>query len=331
MNARSGQGAPPMPPPPLATSRLNVTVRHLRAFVTIARLGSFVEAARALHVTQAALSNVMRELETSVEFRLLDRTTRRVRLSAAGAQYLPYAEKVLAALHDAERCAHDIRQHRAGVVRIATSRLVGWSLMAQVFARFHRLHPGVRVLPVDVLIEDIRAAVETGQADLAIATARANAAHDALEGVPLFGSRIHAVLAPDHPLVARSRLTWADLVDQPLIFVGRYPLLHLQLELGARFAPQDVHEVGDTTAALALVAAGIGIAISPGFVRAATVVHQLQVRAIEGPVIERAYSLYTHRGRTPLPVAEALRDFLIDYFAVAAGCCVEDPALGLVA
>jgi DNA-binding transcriptional LysR family regulator len=310
---------------------MQVNFRHLRAFVTIARLESFVEASRVLHVTQAALSNTVRELETIVDLRLLDRTTRKVRLSAAGAQYIQYAEKVLLALQEAERCTSELRNHRAGVVRIATSRLVGWSLMAPVFAQFHRLHPDIRVMPVDTLIQDIRAAVETGQADLAISTFTDTVKQDHIETTPLFKSRVHAVCHPDHPLAQRPSVRWDELEDQPLIFVGSYPLLRLRLELGTPFEPANIYEVGDMTAALGMVAAGIGLSICPGLVRSATGVHQLRMLECEAPTIVRQYNLFTNRSRTALPVADVLKDFLIDYFAKAGDLCVEDPSLGMVA
>ncbi|QHE87529.1 LysR family transcriptional regulator [Hydrogenophaga sp. BPS33] len=310
---------------------MQVNFKHLRAFVTIANLGSFVEASKALHVTQAALSNAMRELESIVDLRLLDRTTRKVTLSAAGAQYIRYAEKVLLALQEAERCTRELRNHRAGVVRIATSRLVGWSLMAPVFAQFHRLHPDIRVLPVDALIQDIRATVETGQADMAISTFADSVKHDQIETTPLFKSRVHAVCHCEHPLAERRSVTWSDLEREPLIFVGSYPLLRLRLELGKPFEPANIYEVGDMTAALGMVAAGIGLSICPGLVRSATGVHQLRMIECESPSIVRQYNLFTNRMRTALPVADVLKNFLIDYFAKTGGLCVEDPSLGMVA
>jgi len=310
---------------------MQVNIRHLRAFVTIARLGSFIEASRALHVTQAALSNVMRELELIVELRLLDRTTRKVKLSAAGAQYITYAEKVLLAMQEAERFASDLRNHRSGVVRIATSRLVGWSLMAPIFAQFHRLHPDIRVMPVDTLIEDIRATVESGQADLAISTFTGPSKQDDMEITPLFKSRVHAVCHPDHPFAQSRSLRWSELQHQPLIFVGSYPLLRLRLELGKPFEPTNVYEVGDMTAALGLVAAGIGLAICPGLVRSATGVHQLRMLECEDPPVIRHYNLFTNRSLSISPVAQVLKAFLIDYFARTGDLCVEDPSLEMVA
>jgi DNA-binding transcriptional LysR family regulator len=306
---------------------VNVTIRHLRAFMTIARLGSFAQAARALHVTPSALSNAMRELESTLGFRLLDRTTRTVRLSEAGEQYFPYAERVVSALQEAERCASNLKSHDRGVVRIATSRMVGWALMAPVLARFHRLYPGVRVMPIDVLIEDLRGTVQAGKADMAISNTTDFSGTDTMDVVPLFRSRLHAVCSPDHRLAGRAGVHWKELTSEPLIVVGRHPLLHLKLELGSFFDPVDVHEVGDTTTALGLVAAGIGVAICPGFVRPATAIHSLSMIPCEGPSVMREYRLFTHRERTALPAAVEHKRFLTEHFAQAQGRCIEETEL----
>ena len=114
---------------------MNVTFRQLRAFVHIAELGTFVDAARAVPVTASALSIVVAELENTLGFRVFDRTTRRVRLSAQGEEYLPYAQRVLQDLESAQRCAEALRNRKTGIVRIATSQLIAWTLMPAAFAR----------------------------------------------------------------------------------------------------------------------------------------------------------------------------------------------------
>lgn len=308
---------------------MNVTIRQLRAFVTIARLNSFVEASRALHVTQAALSNVIRELESIVGFKLLERTTRRVRLSDAGAQYIPHAENVLAALHSAERCASDLKLHKAGVVRVATSQVVGWTVMAQPIARFHSLYPDVRIMPIDVPIADIRNTIETGQADMAISM---NAlAEDHIEATPLFKSKIMVVCRNDHAFAKRESVHWHELLSESLIFTGLNSYLRLKLELESEFSgafdSAEVHEVGNMPAALGLVAAGIGIAICPGYVTPMTAVHDLRIIPCLQPEIVRPYMIFTNTRRMHLPIAAVHKQFLIDYFQSLDGRCVEDMPL----
>lgn len=65
---------------------MNVTLRQLRAYTTVAELGSFVDAARSMHITASALSLQVSELEQTLGFRVFERTTRRLKLSVAGRQ-----------------------------------------------------------------------------------------------------------------------------------------------------------------------------------------------------------------------------------------------------
>ncbi len=68
---------------------MNVSLRHLRAFVAIAHAGNFTAAARQLNVTQSALSLLVKDLESDLGVRLFDRTTRNVSVSEMGQAFLP--------------------------------------------------------------------------------------------------------------------------------------------------------------------------------------------------------------------------------------------------
>ncbi|MGY6126859.1 LysR family transcriptional regulator (plasmid) [Paraburkholderia strydomiana] len=68
---------------------MNVTLRQLRAFRAVAEAGSFTDAAKQLHLTQAALSSLVKELEGIIGIRLFDRSTRSTKLSSAGADFFP--------------------------------------------------------------------------------------------------------------------------------------------------------------------------------------------------------------------------------------------------
>ena len=74
---------------------MNLTLRQLRAFAAVAETGSFTAAARQLHLTQSALSVLVRELEREIGVQLLDRHTRRVQLSEAGREFLPSVHRLL--------------------------------------------------------------------------------------------------------------------------------------------------------------------------------------------------------------------------------------------
>jgi DNA-binding transcriptional LysR family regulator len=301
---------------------MNVTVRQLRAFVTVARLGSFVAASRALHVTPSALSIVIGELERVVGFRVLDRTTRKVRLSGAGEQYFPYAERILLDMDDAERCAADLKNQKTGIVRIATTQVIGWTLMPQAYAAFREVRPQVRVDPVDVAIDDILPSIARGQADIGIILPVP--ADDSLAGEPLFTSRVHLACPARHRWARRKAIEWREIADEPLIFTGHDTAarIHAQLPQGPML--NAAFQVGNTTSALALVASGFGVAVCSGFVKPLGRVHDLRMIPLVKPAVLRAMMLYTNRTRQSSPAVESLRQFLLQHFRRAQDTPIEE-------
>ena len=103
---------------------INLTLRQLRAFVAVATLRGFTAAGNQLHLSQSALSGLVKELEDGLGVRLLDRNTREVSLTQAGAEFLPLARRVLTDVHDAVAGMSDIKHQRRGIVRVAALELL---------------------------------------------------------------------------------------------------------------------------------------------------------------------------------------------------------------
>lgn len=289
-----------------------VTLRQFRAFVTVAELGSFIHAARVMNVTPSALSILIGELEQAVGFRVLDRTTRRVAVSAAGQQYLPYAQRVLRDLESAQRCAEDLRSQKSGVVRIATSQVVAWTLMPPVFSAFRELRPDVRLEPLDLPMDQVLPSLEEGQADLAITLAQATDRE--LQSIPIFGSRVHLACRADHPWGARKLLRWKALVGEPLIFTGAETPQRIMAALPQGLVLERARQVEHAGTALALVASGFGNAICAGYVRPMGAMHGLKVIPMEQPTVVREFAIYYSGRRAPPPSVEGFRDFIVEYF-----------------
>ncbi|VEB44101.1 HTH-type transcriptional activator CmpR [Chromobacterium violaceum] len=101
---------------------MNFTLRQLRAFCRVAECASFSRAGDELSLTQPAVSRAVRELEQALELRLLDRTTREVALTAAGARLLPKLRRALAELDEVLDAARKEGEQALGSVHVASSR-----------------------------------------------------------------------------------------------------------------------------------------------------------------------------------------------------------------
>src|SRR4029077_12443055 len=93
---------------------MNITLRQLRGFRLVAELGSFTRAAQRLKVAQPALSLGIRDLETELNLRLFDRTTRKVELTAAGLEFLQSVDKLISDLDHAVKNAQDWTDRKRG-------------------------------------------------------------------------------------------------------------------------------------------------------------------------------------------------------------------------
>jgi DNA-binding transcriptional LysR family regulator len=137
----------------------------LRAFATIIEHGSFVRAARHLGMTPSSLSQLVRQLESRLDVRLLNRTTRSLSLTDAGTRLFERAKPALAELEAAMEEIRDLRRVPAGVLRIYLPRLLAKTFLEPLLGPFNQAFPHV---VLDVTIGDALINIVEGGFDLGI-------------------------------------------------------------------------------------------------------------------------------------------------------------------
>ncbi|HPR08065.1 MAG TPA: LysR family transcriptional regulator, partial [Denitromonas sp.] len=123
---------------------MNITLRQLRAFIAVSRTGSFTLAAESLFVTQSALSGLIKELESSLGLRLIDRSTRRIQLSDTGRELYPLVGKILNDLDTVLDEVANLKALKKGTVRVAAPQLMACTLLPEVIAAYSAEHPDIR-------------------------------------------------------------------------------------------------------------------------------------------------------------------------------------------
>jgi len=124
---------------------MNIELRHLRYFVAVAEDASFTAAARRVHVAQQVLSVQIRQLEDILGVQLLERTSRGVALTAAGATFLEGARATLAALDRGVSAARNSAHAISGVLPVGLNVAAGGELPTTLLAAFQRAHPQVEI------------------------------------------------------------------------------------------------------------------------------------------------------------------------------------------
>ena len=291
---------------------MNVTLRQIRAFVAVAELGRFVLAANRLHVTQSALSMLVKELEGEMGLRLFDRNTRMLKLTEAGREFLPVAQKVLADLQVAVVRSHDLASLKRGRVSIAIASVLARTLLPPVIRPFSAQYPGIKIVVRDVPEEQIRPKVRSGEVDLGIGTSMEPDAE--IAETPLFNDQLSFLCRIDHPLASRSSVFWRDLGNLPFIGLHEKSPIRALIDRAARDANVSLnmaYEVSFGSTVLAMVASGLGISILP--VNARTMMHTEGVAffALRRPVIQRQVSIFQREGTMLSPAAEAFTEFIL--------------------
>ena len=110
---------------------MTAELRHIEAFLAVARLGHFTRAAAALHVSQSALTVQIRQLEAALGVRLFDRNNRRVALTQAGRDLVAPFERISLDVAAVLQHARDLSAHRRGTVTVGALPSVAASVLPQ--------------------------------------------------------------------------------------------------------------------------------------------------------------------------------------------------------
>lgn len=295
---------------------MEVTLRQLRAFTALARTGGFTRAAESLHITQSALSGLIKELESQLGVRLVDRSTRRIQLSDIGREFHSVATRILRDLDGALENIDNLKRLQRGIVRMAAPQLMASTLIPEVIASFTQAHPDIQVHLLDCAVDSAIAQVIRGEVDFSIGPDRQGLAELSTE--PLFDLPFMAVFPKGHPLEGKKSITWADLVSYPMIalqgqFTERLALDLYQTKSIPTFTPS--HEVAFMSTALSMASAGLGVTAGLPYAQRLVDLYGLRMLPLDQPVIKRQFLIYKRQNSTLPPAAEAFVQHLFKYVA----------------
>ena len=192
---------------------MDVDTRLLRAFVAVAEELNFTRAAQRLFIAQQALSSQVQQLETRLNAKLFERTTRRVALTAAGERLLPHARAALSALDAGVEALQALtRTLRVGMSATATVPLVGETLR-----RFADRHPDVELVLSNAPMNQPSGGLREGAVDVAFV--RPPFVDDGISMVIVHSEPRYIAVREDHALAARDHVRPEDVIDEPWIWV----------------------------------------------------------------------------------------------------------------
>jgi len=290
---------------------MNITIKQLKAFVTVARSGSFAQACARMHLSQPALSITVRNLEQAVGGSLFARSTRSMVLTPEGESFLPQAERLL---RDWDSALDDLQDHfamRRGKLVIAAMPSFASSLLPDMLLAFHQRYPSIKVSVQDVVAENVVALVREGRAELGLSFEPD--ASGELDFQPLFRDHFVAVLPPQHALLALPSLRWKDLQHYPFIALQQPSSIREQIEAFAQAQALQLTVLMESHQLATIgrmVSAGLGLSVVPALCSGPMQEMGNVCRALDGANIARDVGILTRRGY-PLSAAAAAMQELI--------------------
>lgn len=293
---------------------MNVSLRQLKAFVSVAEHKSFTKAAFELHLTQSSLSGLIKEMEKQLDVRLFERTTRQLTLSQAGERLLPHALRVMGEMRLMSNEIDSLKDFHQGKVRIAVSQQLAASAMPALIKAFRKAHPSIQVTLVDCPVEEVIHRVHLLEADIGIGPERTMGSE--VMASELFVSQFCLVVRPCHRFAGRADVDWQELVGEDLTtlrggFTQRL-MSELPSQLGHQLFKED-YQVNFLSTALGMTQMGLGVTVAMPYAANWVRQHDLVMIRLKNPVISRKFLLYTHKRRSPNSAVMAFWYFLVDY------------------
>lgn len=225
-----------------------MNLSQLRAFVMVVEHGSFSEAARAMDLSQPAVTMQVQALESDLGVALFDRGYRKVGLTESGKALLPHARAVLAELESARSDIDRVADVVSGPLELAASTAPGQYMLPRLLGAFLREHSEVSATLRVMDTAEVVRAVADGDAQLGMTGAEMKASRVSFE--PLGADQLVLICPPGHGLSDRVGITLADLADAPFVMRERGS--------GTRMVAEDVLRAGGLGPAELRVAMELG-------------------------------------------------------------------------
>ena len=281
-------------------------LRHIRYLLAVAEYRNFTRAADALHVSQPALSQQIKQLEETLGVQLFDRSGRAVRPTDMGQVYIDHARRALVELEAGRHALGDVRDLSRGELRLAITPTFTEYLVAPLVDRFYSAYPGVTVSVSEMALDHLEAALGEDRIDLGIGFSSVRSGE--IEVRRLFDEKLTIVVGAHHPFLRKKKpVSPQDLARAPLALLTRDFATRLHIDdyfLSHQLAPKIMIEANVLSALVKIVAYGKMATILPDAIaREQVALHHV---AVSAALPTRSVALLSRKGAYRSAAAQAL-------------------------
>lgn len=280
---------------------------QLHIFYTVAEKGSFSHAAQALHMTQPAVTMQVQSLEDYFGTKLFLRSTKKIELTEAGRTLLPYARKSIELMKETDVGMSKFTHMLEGRLHLGASLTVGEYILPRLLGPFSQEYPNISVSMKVINTKQILEEILSHQLTFGLVEAEVH--HPDVHTEALLSDELKLIMAKNHPLAARERITTEDLLQYPFVLreqgSGTRRVMEEELtRAGCDIADLNiVMELGSTGAVKSAVEAGLGLSVlSQSSVKHESALGVLLVRDVEGVQFSRSFNAI-YLNSTLLPIS----------------------------
>jgi len=240
-------------------------LRHLRYFVAVGEEQHYGRASRRLRVAQPALSRQIQDLEEEIGFKLFDRLSRGVKLSAAGKLFLEDARRILQAVSEATARAAHVARGQSGTLRVGFPENASWhGIVPDSFRRFREQQPDAELQLQPAASLELLDAIRSGLLDAGFLNFMPNVDPE-LDQLAVAVHRVELAVPKTHPLTKLKKLRLRELTDAAFVWFPRraspafYDRLMHECYRGGLKSPRIVQEGLNEATILSLVSTGLGV------------------------------------------------------------------------
>ncbi|MFW0765262.1 transcriptional regulator CynR [Trabulsiella odontotermitis] len=278
--------------------------RHIHYFLAVAEHQGFTRAAAALHVSQPALSQQIKQLESLLGVQLFDRSGRNTRLTDAGEVYLRYARNALQALEEGKRAIHDVEDLSRGSLRVAVTPTFTAYFIGPLMAAFYARYPNVTLQLQEMSQDKIEELLVNDELDVGIAFDEVHSPD--IDAQTLLTETLALVVARHHPLAQQKSVELRVLNDEQLILLSAEFATREQIDRYCRqrgLRSQVVMEANSINAVLALIRRTPLSTLLPAAIAMQS--DDLSAVSLMPPLLERTAVLMQRKGAWQTAAARA--------------------------
>ena len=291
-------------------------IDSMRVFITVADKKNFSKAAKALSLTQPAVSFQIQTLEQYYQTMLFDRVNRHVKLTAAGELLLDYAVHMNNLQAELERNMQQLTGHVKGELLVGASTTIGEYILPYVVGAFKQEYPDVNATIQIMNTNDIAENVNNKSFDLGIIEGPVELTEN-MESIAFLEDELVLAIPSNHPFATKESITLEELKTLP--YITREPgsgsrLIFEQALIDADFDIEELHmvmELGSTTSIKSAIMGGLGIStISKWAIQDLVKTGKVAALTIEGLTLKRTFNIILNNDKFHSEATGKFLDFL---------------------